>query len=65
MKRALRDAAAKKIGAHTHCSKKGAIRDYLPYLKIIMEGTPQQPQESADGHEYLELEKEDLTAIKS
>jgi replication factor C large subunit len=55
--RAMRDSLASRIGEHAHCSKRAAKRDYLPFLRMILDGNP---QESDAG---LELGKEDLKII--
>jgi len=51
------DAACRKIGELTHSSKRAVIRDYLPYLKIIMKN-------QKGFAESIGLDKEDVKGIK-
>jgi replication factor C large subunit len=47
--------AASRIGEHAHCSRKIAIRDYFPYMKIML-------RKKWDGE--LELEPDEIKVIK-
>lgn len=53
--RALRDSVSKKIGLHTHASKK-RVREHLPYYKLIMK----KNNDLADALEITEDEKKIL-----
>jgi replication factor C large subunit len=55
-RRAARNGVSAKIGEHAHCSKRIVVRDYLPYMRIIME--------KGLGEGDLELEEEDIKAIR-
>jgi replication factor C large subunit len=48
--------AASRIGEHAHCSRKIAVRDYFPYMKIILK--------KGLGEGSLELEPEEIKVIK-
>jgi len=48
--------AATKIGEHAHCSRKIAIRDYFPYMRIILK--------KGLGNRGLELEPDEIKVIK-
>jgi replication factor C large subunit len=57
-KRAMMASLASRIGGHSHCSRKAALRDYVPFLRIMLEGAPRQSETG------LDLEKEDMSAIR-
>jgi len=55
-KRAARNSTTAKIGEYTHCSKRIVVRDYLPYMKIILK--------KGLGEKGLELGDEDIKVIR-
>lgn len=58
-RRAMMDSLASRIGGFAKCSKRTAVRDYIPYLRMILEGHGREPEHG------LELEKEDISLIKA
>jgi replication factor C large subunit len=58
IKRAQRDLLAARIGSFTHSSKRVVIKDYMPYLKIILSGKTKEPETG------LELEKDEIKIIQ-
>jgi replication factor C large subunit len=58
-RRAVMDGLARKIGSHTHSSRRTVMRDYLPYIRMLLpkaKGLDQEPG--------VEIEKEELEAIR-
>jgi replication factor C large subunit len=58
MRRAVLDSAVSRIAGFTHSSSRTVKRDYLPYIRIILEG---RHRESGSG---LELEDKELDVLK-
>jgi len=57
-RRAMMKSLTTKIGDFTHTSRKTVVKDYLPYIRIMLE---RKLHESVSG---LELEKDDVSMIR-